>query len=1131
MKYKLLSQIMMLSRLAFYAILINCMAMNLLWANNLEAQSIQSVKDVKVYLDLKNSSLIDLFADIERQTNFHFSYNSEDIRTELKISKRYSQTSVAEILLDISKLANLKFKQVNQNINVSKSNSGRNERQLEIIIQSRTVTGKVISSEDGEPLPGVNILEKGTANGVVSDIEGQYQLTVSENATLVFSMVGFERQEIEIGNRSIIDATMSTDVRQLEELVVVGYGSIKKTDLTGAVAVIESEEITKRGAVNPIEGMQGQVAGVDISNSDGRAGSAFNIQIRGQQSFQGGQPLYVVDGVITSDISFLNPQNIERIDILKDASSTAIYGSRGAYGVVYVTTRQGATVRDKAVISYDGYVGLRKASRLPNFMPGDKWWNFRQDSFITQAIMGGAPIPDKPGDNSLNSNELQRRLDEKDFTDWPDLLIQDGAQSNHWLSISGRSGDNLGYTFGAGYQVESGNVVHEKYKQYNLKASLDHKLSSSWTAGANFNFALTEEEQGSPNAMVNAFRMSPLLHPYATGTNELILQPGKDIVGSGASRIVNVDFTSSINPLIDMENANREVNQYNVLGNVYLQFSPVEWLSLKTTFSPDYRNMERGVYLGNNTEGRLDRQPRGELERVETFSYFWDNQLNIVKEFENHRINLMGLFSTNMFRIKGSLQTQDAMPFTATSFYSIGAGDVSSLRANTDFSKENIISYALRLNYVLANRYLVTLTSRWDGASVLSSEDRWSSFPSAALGWMISEENFMNNVGFVDQLKARVSYGFTGNKVVNPYQTLALSDTDVYYDFNGVISTGLIPGNMANSALTWERTGELNVGLDFGLFNSRINGSVEVYNKLSKDLIITRDLPLETGYSDIFQNVGEVRNKGFEISLSTLNINTNDVSWTTTFNFARNKNEIVELYGGASELIQDDNIIWRVGAPLNSHYNYVFDGIWQADESERADEYGQRPGMAKVKDFDGNTSIDPSDRRILGSTLPDWTGGFSTSLIFKGFDLSASLIARQGVLVFSRFHQEFLNFDDRGRTKLDVDWYMEANPITPERVSNKYPQPRGAGSYWNSSGVGFYKDASFVKVKNIGIGYSIPESLIGRASISNLRIYANILNPFVFTKYDGFDPEWAGATYADGGMSSTTYQVGLNLKF
>lgn len=1130
MKYKLLSQLLVLSRSAMYGILINCFILSLTLAGISEAQSVQSVKDVRIYLDLKNSSLIELFEAIERQTNFHFSYNSEDIMADLKISKRYSQATVAEILLDISKLANLKFKQVNQNINVSKSNSGRNERQLEIIIQSRTVSGKVTSAEDGEPLPGVNILEKGSANGVVSDVDGRYQLTVAENATLVFSIVGFARQEIEVGNRSIIDVAMSTDVRQLEELVVVGYGAIKKTDLTGSVAVIESEEIVKRGSVNPIEGMQGQVAGVDISNSDGRAGSGFTIQIRGQQSFQGGEPLYVVDGVITSDISFLNPQNIERIDILKDASSTAIYGSRGAYGVVYVTTRQGANVRDKAVISYDGYVGLRKAVRLPNFMPGDKWWNYRQDSFITQAIMSRAPIPANPGDNSRNSNELRRRLEEKDFTDWPALLIRDGAQSNHWLSISG-SGNDLGYTFGAGYQVESGNVVHEKYKQYNLKASIDHKLSNSWQAGANFNFALTEEEQGSPNAMVNAFRMPPLLHPYATGTKEIILQPGKDIVGSGASQVVNIDFTSSVNPLVDMENANREVNQHNILGNVYLQFSPVEWLSVKSTFSPDYRSMERGLYLGNNTEGRLNRQPRGELERIESFSYFWDNQLNIVREFNKHRINLMGLFSTNMFRIKGSLQTQDAMPFTATSFYSIGSGDISSLRSDTDYSKENIISYAVRLNYVLADRYLVTLTSRWDGASVLASKDRWSSFPSAALGWMISEENFMNGAGFVDQLKARISYGFTGNKVVNPYQTSAFADTDVYYDFNGTLSPGLIPENMANSSLTWERTGELNIGLDFGLFNSIINGSIEVYNKLSKDLIITRDLPLETGFPDIIQNVGEVRNKGFEISLTTLNLNTNDISWTTTFNFAKNKNEIVELYGGAVELIQDDNMIWRVGAPLNSHYNYVFDGIWQADESELAEKYGQRPGMAKVKDFDNNNSIDPSDRRILGSTLPDWTGGFSTSFTFKSFDLSASLISRQGVLVFSRFHQEFLNFDDRGRAKLDFDWYMEPNPITQERVSNKYPQPRGAGAYWNSNGVGFYKDASFVKVKNIGLGYTLPESLIDRAGISSLRIYANVLNPFVFTKYDGFDPEWAGATYADGGMSSTTYQLGLNLKF
>jgi len=659
---------------------------------------------------------------------------------------------------------------------------------LSALAQEFKISGKVTASDDGTAVPGATVLLKGSSRGTSTDANGDYTLNVPDgNGTLVFSFIGYTTQEIEIGTRSAIDVVLVSDVRELGEVVVVGYGTVKKTDLTGAVGVIDPEQITRRGSVGTMEAMQGQVAGVDIANKTGRAGAGFKIQIRGQQSLSGGNPLYVVDGVITDNIDFLNPQDIERIDILKDASSTAIYGSRGAYGVVLITTKQGASVKDQSVITYDGYVGVRKVARLPDFMPGDKWWNFRQDSFLSDAMVKGLPVPAKPGDNSVNSTELQRRVDERDFTDWPGLILRDGSQMNHWVSMAGM-GDKMGYTFGVGYQEEKGNVIHDDYKRYNFKASINHKLNDKWSGGTSMNLSYAEADQGSPNAMLNAFRMSPLLSPYATETGAMLLQPGKDIVDVGKpTQITHIDMTSSANPLVDMENSKSEVKTLYAIGNVFLQYAPISWLSVKTTFSPRYTVNKRGEFLGPDTEGRIGGLGRATLDNREGFSYVWDNQVNVNKTFGEHAFNFMGLYSTNMFRDEENKIVADQLPKSARGFYNVNQGPAASRTTTGGFSRSTIMSYALRLNYTFKDKYLLTLSNRWDGASVLAEGNKWASFPSAAVGWKISEENFLRDVNMVDNLKIRASYGQTGNNSnVKPYATLANASTPSYYDFDVV---------------------------------------------------------------------------------------------------------------------------------------------------------------------------------------------------------------------------------------------------------------------------------------------------------------------------------------------------------
>jgi TonB-linked SusC/RagA family outer membrane protein len=1014
-----------------------------------------------------------------------------------------------------------------------------------LLAQSRTITG-LVRSDDGV-LPGVTVLEKGTSNGAVTDSDGKFSMTVSENASLVFSFVGMKSSEVLVGDQTYIEVSLELDVTQLGEVVVVGYGTVKKQDLTGAVALIDNEQITKRATVGTIEALQGQVPGVDISSATGRAGSGFNIQIRGVQSLAGGQPLYVVDGVIVPDgIDFLNPQDIQRIDILKDASSTAIYGSRGAYGVVLVTTKGGTSQKQKAVISYDGYYGVRKTARMPAFMDGTTWWNWRQDSFISDAIVKGQPIPTNPGYNTP-TNELQRRLDEQDFTDWPSLVTQDGMQSNHFLSLAGRS-DKMGYTFGFGYQNEQGNVINDSYKRYNLKASIEHSMNDQWSGGMSINLSMAQHDMGSPNVMVEGFRMAPLMSPYNTETPELILQPGKDNVDGSNPIVYHIDFTSSVNPLLEVKKAWVEKNTTYAIGNIFLEYSPITWLSFKTTFAPRFTVSRQGQFTGTGAEGNLAGPPQGRIDNAQAFSYVWDNQVTVNKMIGDHSFSAMGLFSANSFTDETNFLRQTKMDANARNFYTTGnGGDQTTITAGGRWSRETIASFALRLNYAWRDKYLVTLSNRVDGSSILSEGNKWQTFPSAAIGWKLSEESFLTDVPFIDLLKLRASYGATGNNKIPRYSTIPTASTIMFYDFDNNAASGIAPDRIANNSLTWEKTTEFNFGVDFALVASRLTGSIDVYNKTSEDLLVDKLIPFENGYNSVVDNVAEVVNKGVEVALTGVLVTNDAITWSASFNFAKNNNEVTEVYGGTDRISENRNDgyasdDWIIkGESLGSYYNWVTNGVWQNGDGNAAT-YGQSEGQGRVVDFDNSGTISESDKRIIGSTLPKWTGGFNTSVTFKNFDLSVALITRQGMTAFSQFHQEFTNHEDRGRAKLDMDWYMQANPVTATRTTDVYPQPKNAGVYWRQYNVGYYRDASFTKVKNITLGYNIPSGALSRLKITSLRVYASVLNPFVFTEYDGFDPEWATSGFTStnvgtntfapsGGLSSTTYLMGINLKF
>ncbi|CAN5853002.1 hypothetical protein BH24BAC1_BH24BAC1_21100 [soil metagenome] len=516
---------------------------------------------------------------------------------------------------------------------------------------------------------------------------------------------------------------------------------------------------------------------------------------------------------------------------------------------------------------------------------------------------------------------------------------------------------------------------------------------------------------------------------------------------------------------------------------------------MRSSFSPRVNFQRNGRFWGSQTEARGGLMPSAQLDNQQDFSYILDNLVNARRDFGNHSFTLTGLHSMQYDRYENSSIRVNNLPFNS-SFYNLGSSANREIAAS-GFQQISLISYMGRLNYAFRDRYLVTLATRWDGSSKLAPGHKWASFPSAAVAWRLSEEAFLKNVAAISDLKLRLSAGVSGNNNISPYETQANLSAPAFYDFGGTIALGYSPSRLANSSLTWEKTREYNLGLDHAWFMGRISGSIDVYDKLSRGLLMLRDLPFETGFPNIRDNVGSVSNKGVEVSLRTFNISTNDFTWTTTFNFSRNRNAIVELLGKQEDLVSNR---WFIGQPINVNFTYLFDGIWQESERDEALKYRQLPGQAKVQDTNNDGLINVADMGIIGNPDPSWMGGFSTQLSFKGFDLAASLFTRQGVQVLSPFHQEFVNLNDRGRAKLDVDYYMAPNSVTQARASNEYPQPANVGPYWTA--VGYYRDASFVKVQNIMLGYNLPSSLLERARVRSLRVYTNVLNPFVFTRYD-----------------------------
>jgi len=1003
--------------------------------------------------------------------------------------------------------------------------------------QSTVIEGKITDAA-GLSLPGVNIQEKGTKNGTSTDFEGSFKINVTSNkAILVISYLGFQTQEVSVAGKARVNVSLTEQSNSLNEVVVVGYGSVKKTDLTGSVSTISAATITERNTTNALEAIQGSTPGVQISSSTGRSGDGFKVVIRGNNSLIGSSPLYIVDGVPTDGIDFLNPQDIARMDVLKDASSAAIYGSRGASGVIIVTTKSGISAKSGISVSYDTSYGTKTAARLPKMMSGEEWWKFHQ-----VAYMSATPATQTPAQlAALAGNQsplLVSRANSGYNFNWYDAILKTGMTENNYLNISGRSDSGLSYNLGFGVQNDKGLIDNDGTDKYSFKLGLNHKINDKFSTGANVTIARLDTQLGSDLAMQDAFRLSPLMSPWAVDAsgNEkvgtLFFLPGKLTYPDGSWAI---NKTSTVNPLMEIANSSQTEKTWQTVGNVYLQYQPMKWFSFKTTFAAGIENTVTSTAYGAQTNAgvTLNGKNSASIKNFNNFNYTWDNQIDLKHTFNNvHDVSVLLLQSLYSNIDETSYLYSNNQPFDVGS-NNIGSGVQTSYNLSSVYAKNTLSSYAVRLNYTFKDKYLLTASNRWDGSSVLSKDNKWQNFPSVALGWKISKESFLENNSVISDLKLRASLGYTGNDNVAPYTSQALLNQQTFYANGANVVSGWQSENLANQQLTWEKTRELNFGLDYGFLKNRISGSVDVYDRLSDKLIYKQQLPSESGWKNTYSNVGSVSNKGVEVLLTTKNIKSKNVNWETTFTFTKNVNKLESIYN--QDKVSDIGNKLILGSELNPNYNYVYDGVWQESEAAQAAAYGMAPGQARPKDLNGDGKFNQDDRAVIGNANPDWQGSLYSKLTVGQFDFNFSVLTSQGQTVLSTFHQNFADVSDRGRQKLAMDYFIPTNGTgIPANANNTNPRPgpvaTGAGAYWTSL-FGYYRDVSYVKIKNISLGYTFNSDLLKKLRMSNFRIYINVLDPFVFTKFDGYDPEWAGSAFGVNRPASVTTQLGLSVKF
>ena len=974
--------------------------------------------------------------------------------------------------------------------------------------QNTTVKG-VVRDAMG-PTAGATVVQKGTNNGTITDLDGNFTINVPANAVLVISFVGLDTQEIPVAGKKFIEVTLSGN-EELEEVVVVGYGTQKKSDITGSVASVDKARLSKLPVTNVLQAVQGATAGVTISQGSSIPGDAPSALVRGRNSINAGTgPYIVVDGVPISksggSLNDINPGDIESMEILKDASATAIYGTNGANGVILITTKHGK--EGKPSISYNGYVGIEDFANKMDFCNGAQITQ-RYKDYVAQNA--GETMYN---DYVKNQGEAAAQAAGQE-TDWIyDMVSRTGIIQDHNVTINGGA-EKVKYFISGDYLTQKGVLKGFNYKRYSLRLSIDADVTDYLKIGTNTYIVSHNRDGGRVN-----FLMAEAMSPYGQVYNE----DGSYCIYPMASE--NLFF----NPMRDV-NQDHERRQWNINLNGYADldfghiWAPLKGLHYKFNFGYSYVPKRESYYNGaeqNNLNGY------GEIFNAETQNYTAENILSWARDFGKHHIDLTALYASSRRKYHDNTAAASKFINDELLWHNLGGGGTQVAKSKTELY--TTVSQMGRINYSYDSRYLFTATVRRDGSSVFGDNIKYGTFPSVALGWNIANEAFMEGTNdWLNNLKLRLSYGKAGNEAINVYETLSKM-TNAALALDGASYTALYPNSrMGNSGLSWESTQSFNVGVDFGFLNNRINGNIDFYTSKTTDLLLQRNLPKISGYSNVYMNMGETANKGLEITINSKNISTKDFTWSTSLVWSWNKNEIKDLYGDGKD---DLGNRWFIGHPISVIYDYEMEGIWQKDEIERGDHLNHDPqaqaGDVKIRDIDGDGKITPEgDKTIQGQTSPKWIGGLTNTFSYKNITLSIFIQTVQGL----KRNNSLLAMagDEMGRrnTTLEVGYWTENNP------SNEFRSLSKTSNRW---GYGFPRDASFTRVKDITLSYQFPAKITKALNINALTIYASGRNLFTFTDWIGWDPEsditqrgWGG--YENNYPMTKSMVFGLNVTF
>ena len=1014
----------------------------------------------------------------------------------------------------------------------------------------KKVTGTIVDAA-GEPIIGASVMVKGTSNGAVTDLDGNFTINnVPEDATLVFSYVGYRTQNLSARGKSNFQISLEEDKQLLDEVVVVGYGVQRKSDVTGALTRVNEEQLNNRPVSNAIEALQGKAAGVDITTSE-RPGTLGSIRIRGNRSINASnEPLYVVDGVPLSSggIESLNSRDIESIDILKDASSTAIYGSRGANGVVLITTKRGK--EGKLQLTYNGSVTFEKivdkspAMNASDYITWRRWAYYNSSSASTAYPRGDQPTLENDR-KIFTGDDVAWKNIEKGWeggswdgskvtdTDWTDLVTQTGITHEHTLRAQGGTKD-MQASFSFGYLNNEGTQKGQEYERYNAAVTADVQATKWFKMGGSINASWSKQDYGfsrtgqsSSSGPTDIYGAAKAILRYTLPYDEngqIINMPG----GSTTNTYTVIDeWTKS--------NDNREV--FRALGSFYGQidfgkiFEPVQGLMYKMQFGPDFRYSRQGIYLDATSATRLGGKNYVRRGDDRHFSWTLDNMLIYNRTFGDHAIGLTLLHSASKYNAESSSINEEGNPFPSFLWNNMGTGiDITEpnykVGLGTGLTENSLQSWMARVNYSFMDRYLLTASVRRDGSSVLSEGNKWDTFPSLAIGWRMEQEKWLRDVNWIDQLKLRFGIGVTGNSSVGPYGTLGVI-SGYWMPFSTGNSFILVTNEpyyssgsnkLPNKNLGWEKTTQYNFGIDFSFLRGRINGAFDIYTSRTKDLLLAMSLPSLTGYPSMMDNIGETKNKGFDLTLNLIPVQTNGFEWISTLNAAWQKDEIVELANGKQD---DINNAWFIGESISVYYGFESAGLWQegdASEMEKFNANGAKftPGNVRPVDQNGDYKIDAADRVILGNRNPRWTLGWSNTFSWKGLELNIDL--------FGRFKYKI---STGGEGQLGMYQQREIDYWTPDNTGAEWQKPiynqSGGDPY---SGLLGFKDASFIKIRNLSLGYRLDKTLCDKIGIQGAKVYVQGKNlGMLYSSVDFMDLD-TGATFFNRGFT-----IGLQLDF